>query len=165
MIFNFISCYIRRWAKFNTKNCNRYKTNRAAAIGSPCLQPRETSKNSDIFPAWLMQALKLWRRILIHFVKLFPNPKKWRVVSMCLKSISNNNLFFHLAHCIKSKVLWLLWIIDGKTRLLLFAITELISSGVFQELFRLFTFRYRVSQKTWEFSDEFDIVFSNNSLI
>ena len=24
---------------------------------------------------------------------------------------------------------------------------------------------YRVSQKTWEFSDEFDIVFSNNSLI
>ena len=25
--------------------------------------------------------------------------------------------------------------------------------------------RYRVSQKTWEFSDEFDIVFSNNSSI
>jgi len=24
---------------------------------------------------------------------------------------------------------------------------------------------YRVSQKTWEFSDEFDIVFSDNSLI
>ena len=24
---------------------------------------------------------------------------------------------------------------------------------------------YRVSQKTWEFSDEFDIVFLNNSLI
>ena len=130
MIFNFISCYIRRWAKFNTKNCNRYKTNRAAAIGSPCLQPRETWKNSDIFLAWLMQTLKLWRRILIHFVKLFPNPKKWRVVSMCLKSISNNNLFLHLAHCIISKVLriqssiylpltkpdWLMWIIDGKTR-------------------------------------------------
>ena len=26
-------------------------------------------------------------------------------------------------------------------------------------------FNYRVSQKTWEFSDEFDIVFMNNSLI
>ena len=25
--------------------------------------------------------------------------------------------------------------------------------------------KYRVSQKTWEFSDEFEIVFSNNSLI
>ena len=28
-----------------------------------------------------------------------------------------------------------------------------------------FSNHYRVSQKTWEFSDEFDIVFLNNSLI
>ena len=27
------------------------------------------------------------------------------------------------------------------------------------------TITYRVSEKTWEFSDEFDIVFLNNSLI
>ena len=59
------------------------------------------------------------------------------------KSISNNKpvLFLHLAHCIISKVFrmqspmylpftkpdWSLWIIVGKTKLILFAITELIS--------------------------------------
>ena len=37
--------------------------------------------------------------------------------------------------------------------------------GVTFETFFKKYFSYRVSQKTWEFSDEFDIVFSINSLI
>ena len=32
-------------------------------------------------------------------------------------------------------------------------------------MYIIILYKYRVSQKTWEFSDEFDIVFMNNSLI
>ena len=43
-------------------------TKRAAAIGSPCLHPLVISKSPDIFPTWFIQALKLFNRMLIHFI-------------------------------------------------------------------------------------------------
>ena len=40
-----------------------------------------------------------------------------------------------------------------------------VSTVQFYRFFGKYLYIYRMSQKTWEFSDEFDIVFLNNSLI